>query len=191
MALDNLGIGWSKSIRESLEEYDLPTDFEVIRTTTKGLWKRTVENKIEIRNRKMLIEECHKKEGDEQVPKTKTKHILDTINNETYCRTIQRELVECNKQETKTLIIARFKMLECGRNYKGTIKEICDECKIVDDENHRINHCPKYNNFNRYNDDIKCNFSDVYSTDLQTLKRIIHEIERVWNTKTAHGTIHQ
>ena len=40
------------------------------------------------------------------------------------------------KRETKMLIIARFGMLECGKNFKGTMNEICLNCNTRDTEEH-------------------------------------------------------
>ena len=191
MALVDQNIGWGKSIKETLEEYDLPTDFGTIINATKGQWKRAVVRKIEIQNRRRLLEDCYKTIQEEKTEKTKTKHIIDIINDETYVRLINQELLKCTKQQTKTLIIARFKMLECGMNFKGTMKELCGVCKTVDDENHRLNYCIRFKDKNRYDSATKLNFADVYSNDINILKNIISHIERLWNVKTAHGTICQ
>ena len=188
MTLDNMNIGWSRSIRETLSEYGLPTNFDEIKIMTKRQWKRTVNANAEIMNKRRLLDECHKNENGKRTPKTKTKHIIKTIESDAYSRAPQQEIMNCTRQETKTIIIARFGMLECGTNFKGTLKEMCNMCNVTDDESHRINFCPKYKDFNRCDSDNKVDFNDIHSTDINILKQIINEIERVWNVRTAHGT---
>ena len=95
----------------------------------------------------------------------------------------------CSKYEAKTLIIARFGMLECGQNYKGTTSEICSTCEVTDNENHRLNVCPKFRSVNRYDVKEKFSFNNIYSQDVNTLKNAIQVKGNVWNTKNAHGTI--
>ena len=122
LTLDNMGIGWSKSIRETLRDYSLTTNFDEIRSTTRRQWKRVVDAKTEVQNKRRLIDECHKKEGNKQIEKTKTRHIVNSIKSDTYMRSPTQEILKCNKQETKTLIIARFGMLECGPSCRNEIK---------------------------------------------------------------------
>ena len=187
--LVSLQVGWGKNIIETLEEYDLPTSFDTIKNITKGQWKRTVKAKVEIKNKLRLLNDCYKKEGGEQKPKTKTKHLIELINCDTYSRMTQTELLYCTRQETKTIIISRFGMLECGRNFKGTLSDVCKTCKVLDDESHRMNHCASFKDINLHLNDIKVDFNDIYSSDVNILRKIIPVIEKVWNLTTAHGTI--
>ena len=94
------------------------------------------------------------------------------------------------KQETKTLVIARYGTLESGTNYKGTMKQSCDMCKTKDDENHRLYDCPKWS-MNRGNDRSieKINFNEIYSASLDTIRPILSKVDRMWNTRNAHGTM--
>ena len=94
------------------------------------------------------------------------------------------------KRETKTIITARFGMLECGRNYKGTMNEICNNCNTVDNEEHRLNECVNYQSTNYANDSEYVPFSHIYSNDPTVLKSIMNRISTVWNLKTGHGTMH-
>ena len=80
-------------------------------------------------------------------------------------------------------------MLECGKNFRGSLKELCNECNIYDDENHRLNHCSKWKDTNLYNNDEKVDINLMYSNDINVLRQIISKIEGVWNIKTAHGTM--
>ena len=42
------------------------------------------------------------------------------------------------KQETKTILMARFGMLVCGANYEGTESLQCTTCNLLDNEDHRF-----------------------------------------------------
>ena len=190
MTLINLEIGWGKSIIETLSEYELPTNLEVIKRETKRRWKRIVTERIEIKNRIRLHDDCHKTENGVKVPKTKTKSIIQHLDNHTYHRQPLKELQQCNKQETKAIMIARYGMLECGQNFKGSLKGTCAHCNEPDNENHRLNFCMKYKESNLYNSDYKANFDDIYSEDIEIIKNVITQIDKVWNVRTAHGNVH-
>ena len=106
-----------------------------------------------------------------------------------YTRKPQREILYLTKNETKTLIIARYRMLECGINYKGTMKSQCDLCNCEDEENHQLNICERWRQYNFIDNDNIVDFNDVYSDDIETLRSIIEKITHLWNTKNAHGTM--
>ena len=59
----------------------------------------------------------------------------------------------------------------------------CPQCDILDDENHRLNYCPKWRNTSHGNIDFK----DIYCSDSEKLDQIINEIENVWELKYANG----
>ena len=86
-------------------------------------------------------------------------------------------------------MIARFGMLQCGKNHQGTIEKSCDACNCIDDENHRINYCTKWKDKNLSESAIKVDFNDIYSSDLDTVRALIPHIESIWNTKNAQGSI--
>ena len=187
--LRTLKLGWAKTITQSLHDLNLPTDFQTISTYSINHWKTTVHQQIEIKNTQTLIDQCHKKENGEKKIKTKTAHIIDQITAENYTRGLTKEFTTLNRQETKTIMIARFRMLECGTNFKGTICEICRICRTVDDESHRLNYCKKYRHINLYDEECKVTFSDIYSSDVNVLKQMIPYIDKVWNTRNANGTM--
>ena len=85
--------------------------------------------------------------------------------------------------------MSRYGMLECGCNFKGTLKENCDLCDCIDNENHRLNYCPKWKERNLYSNHTKLDFNDIYSNDANVLRDIITVIRKVWNTSNAHGTM--
>ena len=87
-------------------------------------------------------------------------------------------------------MIARYGMLECGKNYKGTMSQNCNICNCIDDENHRLNECPKWKDRNQYDSNTKIDFSQIFSNDIGTLHELIPHIQNVWNVKNAHGTMH-
>ena len=58
-----------KSIKETLRYLDLPTDMTTIRDKRPNEWKHLVSEKIEIKNRARLVEECHKKVNGQKVRK--------------------------------------------------------------------------------------------------------------------------
>ena len=189
--LNHLNIGWAKSINDALINLSLPTDFLTIKATTRQQWKRIVDAKIEIKNQRRLINDCYKTENNIQIRKTKTAHIVDQLEESTYIRGPSPELLLCNKHETKTLMIARFGMLECGKNFKGTMNEICNTCNVTDNENHRLNECPTYKNVNFFESQQKVDFNDVFSKDLNILRPVIKQIEKVWNVRTGHGSMNK
>ena len=93
------------------------------------------------------------------------------------------------RQETKTILMARYGMLQCGVNYKGTVQLQCLTCNVLDNEDHRLNACKSWQETNLFNETDKIPFECVYSTDVTVLRNIIPKIENVWNTRSAHGTM--
>ena len=73
-----------------------------------------------------------------------------------------REILSLTKHECKILMIARFGMLECGKNFRGTITENCVTCNESDDEEHRLNKCTKYSNINHINDTEVILFDTIF-----------------------------
>ena len=189
LVLNELNVGWAKSIRETLNDLNLPIDFSTIKSMTRRQWMRKVDSMIEVKNRTRLINDCHKTDNNQQIRKTKTAHIVNAIEGETYTRRPAPELFYFNKKETKTLIIARFGMLECGKNFKGTMKEHCSTCDEVDDENHRLNYCPRFRNVNLLDSQQRTEFTDIFSTDANIVRATIKQIEKVWNVTNAHGNM--
>lgn len=188
-ALENKNIGWNKNIKSILEKYDLPTDFHTVKNIPAPEWKRKTKISIEKENIKRLRQQCYKTTNGTTKIKTKTKTIIEATDEQAYKRQPRPEILNSTKQESKTMIIARFGMLECGRNYKGTMKEICSVCDTIDDENHRINYCKRWETVNYANCNDKKDFNLIFSNDMTVIRGILPVIENVWNTKNAHGTM--
>ena len=118
-----LNIGWYKRIRETLAKYKLSENLYQIKDTPFGMWKSIVNEVIEKENTEKLIEECHKTVNGVKTRKTKTSFIVDELQHPNFHRKPKQEIMYLNKLETKTLITARYSMLECGRNFKGSMTE--------------------------------------------------------------------
>ena len=189
--LEEQNLGWAKTIKKTLRTLDLPTDLAIIKDQRPNEWKKLVHEKIEIKNKARLIDDCHKMVDGKKVRKTKTSFLVDIISADTYSRKPSPELQNLTKQETKTAIISRYGMLECGTNFKNSNNIQCQVCKIRDNEDHRLNHCIRFRTTNNFDHDEKVNFNDVYSTDTLVLKKVIKRIENVWNTRNAHGSMVQ
>ena len=83
--------------------------------------------------------------------------------------------------------MARYGMLECGRNRGGSTKKICESCNVIDDEEHRLNVCTKWVN---HKDELdKISFEQIISNDLDSLKEILQRIATIWNTKNGRGSM--
>ena len=188
LTLETLNIGWFKKVQAMLNEYELPDDLTIIKDHTLIQWPMRVKTAIEKKHKERLVESCYKVNNGIRTPKTKTMSIVDQIENETYRRAPVREILYMTKNELKTVMIARFGMLHCGKNHQGTMNQICDTCKCIDDENHRINDCKKWKDRNLSDSITKVDFNDIYSADLDTVRALIPHIESLWNTKNAQGS---
>ena len=71
------------------------------------------------------------------------------------------------------------------------MKEFCENCNVLDDEDHRLNDCKKYSNTNFSETDEKVDFGMIYSSNLDEIRMIIQKISQVWNTKNAHGSMNE
>ena len=118
--------------------------------------------KNERENHVRLLKDCYKTENGCKTVKTKTAHIIPSLTGNTYTRKPQEDIIQFNKYDTKTLVIARFGMLDCGMNFKGNRSETCNQCNVVDNVDHRLNHCIKYRNINLYDCEQKEDFQKIY-----------------------------
>ena len=135
--LQRLDIGWAQQILKTLKKYELTHEFDTIKMIPFPLWKRQVTDATEKLNKTRLIADCHRTENGESVPKTKTQHIIDKLNDPLYIRSPIQIIKRFTKKECRTLIIARYGMLKCGKNFKGTLNEKCLTCDTIDYEEHR------------------------------------------------------
>ena len=184
-------LGWYKNIHSVLESYKLPTQLEEIKAISAPGWKQMVHNAIEKKNKERLLGDCYKMNAGQLVPKPKTTTLIEKINDSTYTRRPEPEILHLTKVETKTLLIARYGMLECGKNFGGTIGGTCGQCNTHDDETHRLNHCTKWREINYLDKDEKVDFELVYSRDVNTLKNVMKKLQPIWNTKNTPGNMNK
>ena len=139
-------------------------------------------------NKERLLQDLHKKENGTDIPKTKTKSIISKITREGYVRSPEPMILRSTKYEAKTILIARYGMLDCGVNFKGTMRPICVTCNTRDNEDHRLNECPKWGGAVE-NEVEKINFEDIYSDDIDKIRAVIKKLTKIWNTKNANGSM--
>ena len=187
--LHDVDVGWAKKIKTLLEYYDLPTEITEVEKIPPGEWIYKVKVKIEEKNKERLWEECHKTEDGIRKVKTKTSSIVQKLENPAYKRQPDPIIKTMTKQQTRTMIVSRYGMLECGKNWGGSVKKICEKCNCIDSENHRLNDCIIWKHHNLYDNHRKVNFDQIYSDDEQAVKDLMPHIEKLWNVKTGHGSM--
>ena len=182
-------LGWAANIAEKLTEYSLEEDWEKIREKTKREWKYIVGKAVNKLNKNKMINECTEATEQGIKIKTKTFHIhtkLTDTSSETANKPL-KEIITTNKLQARTIIIARNGMLECGKNFKGTLNETCLTCNKTDNEQHRLTECAKWTNESNQETAEGIVFNDIYSQDDQTLKRIIIQIQNLWELRYGNG----
>ena len=93
-------------------------------------WKNIVTNAVEQKNKSRLIVDCHKRIDGTLTRKTKTAQILNKIQDASYKRQPLEAITKLSKQDTKTLMIDRYGMLDCEKNFKGRMSEVCTVCTV-------------------------------------------------------------
>ena len=184
-------IGWPTKIQNMLEKYNLPTDFESIRSKPIARWHRLVTSAIEVKNHSRIKDDLHKVENGESVLKTKTKSIFDKISDPNYTRQIDHVITRMTKHDTKTLMIARYGMLDCGMNYKGNKRPNCNQCNVPDNEQHRLDVCPEWDSIRINETDGDIVFEDIYKNDIESLRPVMKKINSIWNTKYTNGSMNK
>ena len=182
MILEKYDISWAKRIKEVLQLWGLEEQWNEISKKTKGQWKKEVQEAAEKANTRKLHEECQSKGRGEAKAKTKTKTIIDKLNQPTY----QRKPLEIMKYGsvlvTRALIMGRYGMLKCRANFSsGYGNKSCPKCNTIDDERHRINYCPVYQEINLYDCENKLDFDLIYSDDLNEILKVVEVILKLWD----------
>ena len=179
LVLNNNGIGWASQINKLLEQYGLETDWIKISSQSVAGWKTAVAKAVEIKNKEKLIEMCHGAKGE----KSKTKGLLNELMREEYKRTAYKSVFKKNRLKARVQIMSMFGMLECSKNYKnGYGGNICRECEMLDDENHRINDCSKFKEFNL---SVKYKFDSIFSNDEDVVSRTVEVVMLIWNLENG------
>ena len=178
MTLDQYNLGWAKQIRETLSDYGVEESWGEIEKMEKHQWKTIVGTVTEKKNRELMIRECYKDRGRRET-KTKTKSIIKKLESGEYERKPLPEIVNMNKLHSKAIIMGRYGMLECARNFQMKYgKKACQLCGTEDTEEHRLNICPKWMDPNNDWDPVR--YSDIYSNDADKLKDIAKAILKKW-----------
>ena len=107
--------------------------------------------------------------------KTKTKFVEAAVSDVEYKRRLNPFLAKHQSLKyAKLLIMSRYGMLDCANNFAITYGgKMCNLCKVIDDENHRLNQCEIWKHVNLYNEQNKAEFNDIYSTDLNKCLEIV------------------
>ena len=177
--LNEMDIGWAAAINKKLKEYDIETDWTKIAICTLVEWKNQVKQAVENMNRKRLLSLCYK---DRNVEKTKTKYLISRLQADQNIYNIHKPSICLTRLQSKAIIMARSGMLDCATNYKNGYKTTrCKECKVTDDENHRINECKKYAGTNNFGLTDKFDFTDVFSDSNEVLQSAAHVINGIWD----------
>ena len=182
-------IGWAKCIQEKLIDYELEQDWEKIKDHNKSRWKHIVNTAVREKNKKKLLDSCVQRGMNEEKVKTKTAYIYHDIHTGTFNNEALPEIMTSNKVDTKTILLARCGMLECGKNFKGTIPEFCRECGEVDDESHRLNRCVVWKHLNFSETTEVIDFDEIYGNDPEKLTSVIKSIQRVWELHHGNGSM--
>ena len=91
----------------------------------------------------------------------------------------------------RAFIMGRYAMLQCGANYKMNYggNTSCETCGVLDDENHRINDCKKWQHINRYNSIKKVAFKSIQSDDLKECQIVVEAVVTIWDLKNGQNVM--
>ena len=182
--LDEYKIGWSKQIRDTLAEYHVTENWQQIQSKTKNQWRSEIYSAAEKLNAELMLNECFK-DGGTNEKKKKSKTIIDSLNADGYERKPLGSIVNLNKIHAKAIIMGRYGMLDCAKNFRtkyGNTK--CTVCQVEDDEQHRIGNCSKWIK-ERESNCGQISFSNVYSDNFETLRETAKHILDFW--QIDHG----
>ena len=183
------GVGWGKYIPQILKECDITLSFDEIKNKKKNEWRQIVNKAMMQLNHQKLLSACKEKNK----MKTKTMHIAKLLEDDNYLQNhYQNVIFDLPRHSVRTIIMARYGMLDCANNYKvkyGT--KICTTCNVIDNESHRINDCRKWKDINLFGKDLVVNFDAVYSEDLNTLKQISNLLQSIWNLENNKNEMRQ
>ena len=187
--MQEMNLGWAQYIQEKLNFYSILKDTNQIKCLTRNAWKIEVKKAIETKNTEKLKRSCYNVETDGERVKTKTTLVAKKLEETSYVRGPMKLILQFNRNETKSLILAPFGMLHFGNNFKNKFPLNCNECDVIDDENHRLNYCSKWQHLNFYNETEKIIFDDIYSDNYDIVKRILTCINKIWNTSNGNGSM--
>ena len=122
--------------------------------------------------------------------KTKTQSVIKDINKPEYKREPLEFMRVNNSLLSRAFIMGRYGMLNCATNFKTREgRSTCIDCNDLDDENHRINYCKKWQNVNLFKGDLKVCFDDIYSDNIEKCLMIVENILLVWDLSNGKNAI--
>ena len=141
-------------------------------------------------NKAQIKSYCFTRQRGEETVKTKTKNILSSIEVTEYTRKPGPFVNENNKLITRAYIMGRYGMLQCAANYSnGYGSKDCTECSVIDDENHRINHCVRWGTINWSGSDAKIDFNMIHSDDRSESMQVVETILSMWDLGNNKNTM--
>ena len=86
--------------------------------------------------------------------------------------------------------MSMFGMLDCTKNFRMSHGGInCNFFKVMDDENHRINHCPKYKKRNLHNSSITFDFSLINWDENEIIEQVLEVVDELWDLGKGKNTM--
>ena len=179
--LQQYNIGWAKQIGDNLEEWNLETDWNAIKMKSPNAWKKQVYDAAERINKQKILSECYKKERGNSIIKTKTKRLIPILENDNYSREPQH-FMNKNKLVARAYIMGRYGMLQCAANFSnGYGGKNCATCNVIDDESHRMNHCPKWGSINLADLDEYIDYDLIHAECEEDSMRVARLILTLWD----------
>ena len=132
-------------------------------------------------NRNKLREDLFTRSRGEDKQKTKTKSILDQINDPSFTRQPTEFLNQC-VLVGRAVIMGRYGMLDCAANFEKKYGgKQCKACDVTDSESHRINSCKVYESINLYDTSESIDFDLIYSKETVNCMKVVEKIITMWD----------
>ena len=180
--LKHHNIGWARQVENSLEEWDLETNWDVIKTKSARAWKKQVWEAAERKNKQKILEECYKKERGDPIVKTKTKNLIPILEDVNYSRKPEAFMKRNNKLVARAYIMGRYGMLQCAANFSnGYGGKNCRRCNVLDDETHRMNNCPEWSDINLLNDNECIDYNLIHTDNVDDSMKVVGQIIAMWD----------
>ena len=182
--------GWAKNITQTLEQWGLELQWDIIASKPIAQWRREVEQAAEKQNKTHLYDICQSKNRTTSKLQTKTRTIAEKLQHKDYKRNPLPILYKLTSIQTRALIMGRYGMLDCRSNFSmGYGGKECTACNVIDDEAHRINDCFKYCVVNRYDKTEKIDFGKIYSDDVNDVMPVVEAILTVWDLENGKNSV--
>ena len=153
-------------------------------------WKKEVIQAVERRNKKRLLSDCYDKRRNSEKEKTKTKTLIAHLEDPHYQRKPHPLLLENNKLIARAYMMGRFGMLQCAANFSmGNGGKDCSNCRVLDNESHRINVCPLWATINYSSSQENIDFSAIHSNTMKDVMRVIEVILRMWDLGNGNNSM--